>query len=728
MAVVTQAPAVTASSKVELHLKCLNLPDMDVMSKSDPQIRVYLSDTRTGNREKLIGQTEIIWDNLNPQFSTPICLDYYFEEVQNLRFECVDIDKHGFDMIGSMRCTLGEIIGGRGSELARVFTQPRKSFEKNKHGKAPVCIVRADEISGSKDAKITFSFYASKVDKKDFLGKSDPLLEIHRVNPDGQTTLVHRTEHLIQTLDPQWQPFVINRSTLCSGDETRPLILRVWDWNKSGNYSYIGECRLSLEILRKERQWPLINSEKQKKKKKYTDSGILHLQSIKIVEKHSFMEYILGGLQINLVLGIDFTGSNGNPANPTSLHYRGPNGNQYTRAIVAISQILLAYDSDGLVPTYGFGGRLPNGQTSHCFALSGDPARPELAGVQGIMGAYNNAFTWVGLHGPTNFAPIINTVAKSAREIDDNIADFPAYMILLIITDGEITDMANTSDAIVAAATLPLSIIIVGVGNADFGKMDVLDGDDNRLRDSRGRYAARDIVQFVPYNRFANNPASLAAEVLMEVPEQVTSYFESRHIAPKIRQAPSSHDLAKLIARQDSEIVEIAQGSTTVVQQTTTVSQAPMQQQSVQMQQQPVQMQQQQPMQMQQQPMQMQQQTGQAQQGQMQQGNAGYQAGFEAALAQLGLDPATYQQQRMSGQMDPQQNRMSGQMPQQQQYAPQQGYGQPQQGAYGQPQQHQQQQSYQQAPQQQYQAGGGVMQGYQNYGQQQQQQRYPPGA
>lgn len=112
----------------------------------------------------------------------------------------------------------------------------------------------------------------------------------------------------------------------------------------------------------------------------------------------------------------------------------------------------------------------------------------------------------------------------------------------------------------------------------------------------------------------------------------------------------------------------------------------------------------------------------------MQQGNAGYQAGFEAALAQLGLDPATYQQQRMSGQMDPQQNRMSGQMPQQQQYAPQQGYGQPQQGAYGQPQQHQQQQSYQQAPQQQYQAGGGVMQGYQNYGQQQQQQRYPPGA
>ena len=699
-------PAPVPCSRVELRIRCIDLPDMDVLSKSDPQVRVYLTDARTGGREKLIGETEIIWDNLNPTFSKSIELDYYFEEVQQLRFECVDIDKKGYDMIGNVRCQLAEIIGGRGSELARVFTQPSSSLAHNKHGKLPVCIIRADELSGSKDAKITMQWYATKVDKKDFLGKSDPLLEIHRTNADGSTTLVHRTEYIKQTLDPMWQPFTIKRSVLCQHDENRALILRVWDWNKSGTYSYIGETRVTLAQLRTTKQFALINAEKQKKKgSKYRDSGVLHLQKLDVVEISSFMEYVLGGLQINLVLGIDFTGSNGNPANPTSLHYRGPNGNQYTRAISSIAQILLAYDSDGLVPTYGFGGRLPNGTTSHCFALSGDPARPELLGLPGIMQAYSNAFTWVALHGPTNFAPIINLVAKSAQEIDDNINDFPAYMILLIITDGEITDMANTSDAIVAASTLPVSIIIVGVGNADFGKMDVLDGDDERLRDSRGRPASRDIVQFVPFSKFANNPAALAAEVLEEVPGQVTSYFESKNVRPRVRQAASSHDLSKLMAKHNAEVAAAASGGGGVVVQTTTVQQAasapipqantnvPQQAQPQHQQSQPLQYQtgygqqappQQQPPQQQQQrysqpPMQQQQPPQQYQTAPGHQSNG---SSFSGALAQMGLNPSSGYGQQPQGQ-------------------PQQGYG--------------------------YNAGGMVMQGTQNYTQTQPQQGYQQG-
>jgi hypothetical protein len=41
---------------------------------------------------------------------------------------------------------------------------------------------------------------------------------------------------------------------------------------------------------------------------------------------------------------------------------------------------------------------------------------------------------------------------------------------------------------------LPCSIIIVGVGGADFDEMEALDGDDGVLRNSRGQAAARDTV------------------------------------------------------------------------------------------------------------------------------------------------------------------------------------------------------------------------------------------
>jgi len=83
------------------------------------------------------------------------------------------------------------------------------------------------------------------------------------------------------------------------------------------------------------------------------------------------------------------------------------------------------------------------------------------------------------------------------------------YQVLLILTDGEIHDMQFTVDLIVSAAGLPLSIIIVGVGNADFANMVTLDG-DNGLTDSKGHRCPRDIVQFVPFREVGNNPASLA--------------------------------------------------------------------------------------------------------------------------------------------------------------------------------------------------------------------------
>lgn len=59
--------------------------------------------------------------------------------------------------------------------------------------------------------------------------------------------------------------------------------------------------------------------------------------------------------------------------------------------------------------------------------------------------------------------------------------------------------MDDTVDAIVSASTLPLSIVIVGVGMADFSAMERLDADTVPLVDRRGAKMSRDIVQFGVY-------------------------------------------------------------------------------------------------------------------------------------------------------------------------------------------------------------------------------------
>jgi len=49
-----------------------------------------------------------------------------------------------------------------------------------------------------------------------------------------------------------------------------------------------------------------------------------------------------------------------------------------------------------------------------------------------------------------------------------------------------------------------MSIIIVGVGPADFKAMDILDADGGLLKSPDGQVARRDIVQFIPFRDFAN--------------------------------------------------------------------------------------------------------------------------------------------------------------------------------------------------------------------------------
>eukprot|EP00349_Pseudokeronopsis_sp_Brazil_P003222 CAMPEP_0202960698 /NCGR_PEP_ID=MMETSP1396-20130829/4853_1 /ASSEMBLY_ACC=CAM_ASM_000872 /TAXON_ID= /ORGANISM="Pseudokeronopsis sp., Strain Brazil" /LENGTH=54 /DNA_ID=CAMNT_0049680089 /DNA_START=1063 /DNA_END=1227 /DNA_ORIENTATION=- len=54
--------------------------------------------------------------------------------------------------------------------------------------------------------------------------------------------------------------------------------------------------------------------------------------------------------------------------------------------------------------------------------------------------------------------------------------------------------MELTKQLVVDASNLPMSIIIIGVGNENFEMMRALDADEGVLRDRSGRAASRDIV------------------------------------------------------------------------------------------------------------------------------------------------------------------------------------------------------------------------------------------
>ena len=78
-----------------------------------------------------------------------------------------------------------------------------------------------------------------------------------------------------------------------------------------------------------------------------------------------------------------------------------------------------------------------------------------------------------------------------------------------------------------------MSIVIVGVGTANFDAMNILDADEGALFDPIGNeHAVRDIVQFVPFNQYKNKPGLLYEKVLAEIPQQVTEYMAAFQIKP----------------------------------------------------------------------------------------------------------------------------------------------------------------------------------------------------
>ena len=113
----------------------------------------------------------------NPIFKKTFQMQFRFEETQEVRFLILDIDNtksnkiEEQDVIGELYCTIAEIVGSKASTL----TKPLKNT-KHPNRKNGFISIHAESHQDSKH-NITFSLSASKLDKKNFFGKSDRLMK-----------------------------------------------------------------------------------------------------------------------------------------------------------------------------------------------------------------------------------------------------------------------------------------------------------------------------------------------------------------------------------------------------------------------------------------------------------------------------------------------------------------------------------------------------------------------
>ncbi|PWA82956.1 Copine [Artemisia annua] len=233
----------------------------------------------------------------------------------------------------------------------------------------------------------------------------------------------------------------------------------------------------------------------------------------------------------NLILGIDFTKSNewtgSRSFQRKSLHHLGDGMNPYQQAISIIGKTLAAFDEDNLIPCYGFGDASTHDQDVFSFY----PEERCCNGFEEVLSRYKEILPHLKLAGPTSFAPVIEKAMTIVEETKGQ------YHVLVIIADGQVTRSVDTDpgrlspqeqktvDAIVEASKLPLSIVLVGVGDGPWDTMKEFD--DNIPSRSFDNFQFVNFTEIMKKNvPPIRKETEFALAALMEIPTQYKATIE----------------------------------------------------------------------------------------------------------------------------------------------------------------------------------------------------------
>ena len=517
------------SEKVKLRISCRSLRKRDESAEPTPECYVYL-ESITPVFWYLFESMEYIENNSNPDFPDDCILPYNLTYNQRIMFEVQD--RYSYEKrvkFGSVETTLETIMRTKNQTLVVDLYSEKKvdhcSTVKELSGKL---IIRAEQ--GDEDVnRIMWQWSGIKLmNTSGWFSKSNPFLKFLKMNSEEKFVEAHKTYFIKHDLNPVWDPFQIGDAKLCS-NHTQNFRIECWDFKKNGKHHFIGGCETSLDLIKSgARDFELHNP------KKGSHTGTLHLKEFHMEPILRFVGYLRGGMQLKFAIAIDYTASNGHPDEHGSLHsLTDQPSNEYDSTLSLVVPFMLKYAPNESVSLYGFGGCPNKGQTSHFFPLNGDSQSPQVQGISAILATYKKTLSEVEQSNPKLLTPLIQEICKLYEEVREAKGD--EYLILTILVNGEIDDKQETADALAYASGLPLSIVIIGVGQHTF-------------YNTKGQYAGelktpRSLVHFEAFRKYSSKRNDLVHSAYDEVSGQLIEYMKSIHKMPS---PPQKFDMSQL--------------------------------------------------------------------------------------------------------------------------------------------------------------------------------------
>ena len=266
------------TSRLQLHLSARELKNIaGLMGTSDPFCVVTVRGDDQNNPPTVIGQTEVVFNNLSPSFSTVLYLEgYKFGVPCYFEVGVFDFDAAA---IGKSEQELSRMDVHTQKELTKqAYLKNQKSKRGNKkHKNMGTALFEVGQVLGSRGNVASKSLQPGGIVtvhiekcQTDGRGQWNLHLQGHQLKPPGGARTAHaffelfrkverptgavwvsvyRSNTIKHTTQPTWTLVSLDLEATCNGDLSRAIKIVVWDHKRSGKHKYLGECETTVHAL-----------------------------------------------------------------------------------------------------------------------------------------------------------------------------------------------------------------------------------------------------------------------------------------------------------------------------------------------------------------------------------------------------------------------------------------------------------------------------------------------
>ena len=233
----------------------------------------------------------------------------------------------------------------------------------------------------------------------------------------------------------------------------------------------------------------------------------------------TFFDYIKAGIKLKSIIGIDFTQG--------SEHGIDEKNNQYLQTIAQFREIMYCYMRD--FDVYGYGAKFSDTNQKQDFFNLNLKDKSPLHGYTNVEKAYKECFKKINYCDNDSLSPLLKNIKDIIHKNYE--PEFYYIFLLLISNPPKKEDIQKCIDAFIENTYLPLSVVIIGIGDKDFT-------DIKNLFSSKYKYSSKEIekmrnnIYFFPLKDFNFKYELALSESLKEVPKQLVEYYNKNMTTP----------------------------------------------------------------------------------------------------------------------------------------------------------------------------------------------------